>query len=83
MPAIQALVPGQRYRVVRAFTDHDGGLHPVGETWVFEGTHFVPYHDGLTLQVSAGGIAQTYRLQWLPEEQGALIENFTDFVMAC
>lgn len=83
MPAIQQLVPGQRYRVVRAFTDHDGGQHPVGETWVFETTHFVPYHDGLTLHVSARGVSQLYRLQCLPEEQGALIENFTDFVTPC
>ena len=29
------------------------------------------------------GVLQVYRLQWLPEEQGALIENFTDFVVAC
>ena len=83
MPDIRQLVPGQCYQVVRAFTDHDGGQHPVGETWVFERTNFVPYHDGLTLHVSAHGLPQTYRLQWLPEEQGALIESFTDFVVAC
>ena len=83
MPDIKQLIPGQRYRVTRAFTDHDGGQHPVGEMWVFETTHFVPYHDGLTLHVSVQGMPQVYRLQWLPEEQGALIENFTDFVMAC
>ena len=80
MPDIKQLIPGRRYRVVRAFTDHDGGQHPVGETWVFESTNFVPYHDGLTLHVRAHGVAQVYRLQWLPEEQGALIEHFTDFV---
>jgi hypothetical protein len=83
MPAIQELIPGQCYRIIRAFTDYDGGQHPVGETWVFESTNFVPYHDGLTLHVSLHGGPQVYRLQWLPEEQGALIENFTDFVVAC
>lgn len=52
MPAIQQLIPGQCYRVIRPFTDHDDGQHPEGETWVFEATHFAPYHDGLTLHVS-------------------------------
>ena len=83
MSAVQDLIPGQRYRVVRAFTDHDGGQHPVDETWVFESTNFVPYHDGLTLHVRVHGMPHVYRLQWLPEEQGALIEHFTDFVVAC
>ncbi|MFD1468662.1 DUF3601 domain-containing protein [Hymenobacter caeli] len=83
MAAIQKLTPGQRYRVVRAFVDYDGQAYPVGETWVFEHTNFVPYEDGLTLHVSAGGLPVVYRLQWRPGEQAALIENFTHFVVAC
>ncbi|AMR26008.1 hypothetical protein A0257_02090 [Hymenobacter psoromatis] len=83
MAAIQTLTPGQRYRVVQEFVDYDGQAHPVGETWVFEGTNFVPYEDGLTLHVSASGWPVVYRLQWRPEEQAALIENFTNFVVAC
>ena len=31
------LVPGQRYRVTRAFLDAKRSVHPVGETWVFSG----------------------------------------------
>jgi hypothetical protein len=83
MADIRQLVSGQCYRVVRAFIDHDGGQHLEGETWVFQSTHFVPYHDGLTLHVRVHGVPQVYRLQWLPEEQAALIENFTNYVMAC
>ena len=83
MAAIHTLTAGQRYRVVREFVDYDGGRHLVGETWVFAGTNFVPYEDGLTLHVSAHGLPQVYRLQWRPEEQAALIERFTDFVSPC
>jgi hypothetical protein len=80
MAAIQTLISGQRYRVINEFTDYDGLLHCVGETWVFEQTNFVPYEDGLTLHVSAHGLPQVYRFQQRPEEQAALIAHFTDFV---
>ncbi|MDJ0365928.1 DUF3601 domain-containing protein [Hymenobacter sp. H14-R3] len=83
MASIQTLTPGQRYCVVREFIDYNYQTHPVGETWVFERTNFVPYEDGLTVYVSIGGRPVAYRLQWRPEEQAALIENFTTFVVAC
>ena len=83
MADIRTLIPGQRYRVIREFTDYDGRQHPVGETWVFEQTNFVPYEDGLTLHVSAHGLPLVYRLQQRPEEQAAIIEHFTDFVTIC
>ncbi|MBJ6144779.1 DUF3601 domain-containing protein [Hymenobacter sp. BT559] len=82
MAAIRTLVAGQKYCVVQQFVDYDQQVHPVGETWVFEGTNFVPYEDGLTLHVLVYGVPQVYRFQWRPEEQAALIENFTDFVAA-
>jgi hypothetical protein len=83
MAAVQALIPGQRYCVVQEFVDYDRQMHLVGETWVFERTNFVPYEDGLTLHVRTSGLPVVYRLQWRPEEQAALIENFTHFVVAC
>jgi hypothetical protein len=83
MADIRTLIAGQRYCVVQEFVDYDHRHHPVGETWVFECTNFVPYEDGLTLHVSAHGLPQVYRLQQRPEEQAALIEHFTDFVAAC
>ena len=76
-------MPGKRYRVVAAFVDYDRQLHPIGETWTFESTNFLPYEDGLTLHVLANGLPVVYRLQQRPEEQAALIENFTDFVVPC
>ncbi len=83
MAGIQPLSPGQRYRVVRAFVDYDQRVHPVGETWMFEHTSFLPYEDGLTLHVRVGSLPVGHRRPWRPEEQAALIENFTDFVVAC
>ncbi|MGI4872987.1 MAG: DUF3601 domain-containing protein [Janthinobacterium lividum] len=83
MAAVDTLIPKQRYQVVREFVDYDGIRHPVGETWVFEGTNFLPYEDGLTLHVSLHGLPQVYRLQWRLEEQAAIIEDFTDYVVAC
>ena len=76
-------MPGQRYCVVRAFVDYDHQVHPIGETWVFKCTNFVPYEDGLTLHVHLSGLPVAYRLQWRPEAQAALLENFTNFVAAC
>jgi hypothetical protein len=43
------LEAGRRYRVTRGFKDYTGCVHPVGETWSFVGSSFVPYDDGLTL----------------------------------
>lgn len=83
MAAIRTLIAGQRYCVVQKFVDYDQVVHPVGETRVFEGTTFVPYEDGLTLHVRAHGLPLIYRLQQRAEEQTALIEHFTDFVIAC
>jgi hypothetical protein len=42
------LEPGTRYRVIKAFTDHDRDVHPVGEEWTFLRSAFVPYHSGMS-----------------------------------
>jgi hypothetical protein len=83
MADIRTLITGQRYCVVQEFVDYDQQVHPVGETWVFETTNFVPYEDGLTLHVLIHGLPLVYRLQQRPEEQAAIIDHFTDFVTAC
>jgi hypothetical protein len=83
VPDIRTLVRGQRYCVVREFTDYDGHQHLVGETWYFVGTTFVPYHDGLTLHVLVQGLPLGYRFQQVPEEQQDLLSNFTDYVAPC
>lgn len=83
MESVLKLIPGQRYRVVKPFTDYDRQVHPVGETWVFERTNFLPYDDGLTLHVVQDGEQVVYRLQWREEEQAAVIEGFGEYVEVC
>jgi hypothetical protein len=72
---------GARYVVAREFVDHDKDVHPVGETWTYLGHNFVPYHDGLSLFVSLDGVNEwQIRLQWIPEEQAAVIDALEDHV---
>lgn len=81
------LRPGRRYRVVRAFVDHDGLPHPVGESWAFLRSNFLPYEDGLSLFVAmTTGIKRQIRLQWRPvaeEEIAAGLDNYLLPVADC
>ncbi len=75
------LIIGDWYTVAREFIDHDRDVHPVGETWQFLGHNFVPYHDGLSLFVSPDGEGERHiRMQWLPEEQAAIIDNLESYI---
>lgn len=74
------LIPGQEYIVVKPFTDYDGIVHEVGDTWTYQGTNFLPYDDGLTLHVLVNNKPVVYRLQWRQEEQAEIIDNFKDYV---
>ena len=74
------LIPGRNYRVVRAFTDYDGSLHPVGEQWRFVQKNFLPYEDGLSLFVEQDGQTVQIRLQWRDEAQGQIIGRFSEYV---
>ena len=78
------LLPSTKYKVVKAFTDYDHQVHPVGETWTFLRTNFLPYEDGLTLhvQLENATVETVYRLQWRQEEQAYIIEHFAEFVIA-
>ena len=72
---------GRRYEVVRAFTDFDGGEHPVGESWTFLGASFLPYDDGQSLFVSLDGEREWHiRMQWREEEQGAVLDHWDGYV---
>ena len=77
------LVSGQTYRVIQPFSDYDGIIHPVGEVWRFVKKSFLPYEDGLTLFVEKDGQQVWIRLQWRPETQGPIIDNFSEYVEAC
>ena len=74
------LNPGKTYRVITEFTDYDGLPHPVGETWTFINHNFLPYEDGLTLNILRDGKNSSIRLQWREDTQGHIVSNFSDFV---
>jgi hypothetical protein len=74
------LAPGQTYRVVTAFNDYDGIIHPVGESWRFVKKSFLPHEDGLSFFVEKDGQNLMVRLQWRPETQSQIINDFSDYV---
>ena len=76
------LVPGQKYRLTKPFTDYDGNVHHPGETWTFLRTNFLPYEDGLTVHLRLDDDPRElmFRMQWRAEEQADVIENFPDYV---
>jgi len=76
------LIPGQKYVVIKPFTDYDRSVHPIGEIFIFSRTSFLPYEDGLTLHVYLPGNERELvcRLQWRNEEQAEVIENFLQYV---
>ena len=64
---------GTRYRVVRGFTDYDRDRHAPGEEWLFVGSSFLPYEDGLSLFVREdGATVRQIRLRCTPEDQGPI-----------
>ena len=77
------LTAGQKYTVIKTFTDFDQIVHPIDDTWTFIETNFLPYEDGLTLHVAKDGQNVVYRLRWTDEGQGHIIDNFQDFVRRC
>ncbi len=77
------LEAGQRYRVIKAFTDHDRDDHPVGEEWTFLRSAFVPYHSGMSWFVTVDGVEETHiRLQSIPEEQGEILNSLAEYLVA-
>jgi len=75
-----ALTSRRNYRVVATFVDYDGITHPIGESWRFLSHNFLPYEDGLTLNIERGGKEGSIRLQWRDEAQGKIIDEFSNFV---
>ena len=74
------LTPGKTYRVIAEFSDYDGRVHKIGERWRFIEHNFVPYEDGLTISTEQDGQKSIIRMQWRPEAQEAIIDNFSDYV---
>ncbi|HMG47398.1 MAG TPA: DUF3601 domain-containing protein [Allosphingosinicella sp.] len=76
------LKAGARYRVARAFRDFDGDMHEIDEAWIFLGSNFLPYEDGLSLFVSLDGEQEWHiRLCWRPQDQGDIIDGLGDYLL--
>ncbi len=82
MSDIYKLKPGESYRVIKEFTDHDGNLHKAGERWIFVKIDYLPYHSGLSLNVIENGESVVYRFQDEPDQQQLLLECFMNYVAA-
>ncbi len=74
---------GRRYRVIKRFVDYEGHSHEPGTSWIFLGSNFVPYEDGQCLFVSPGGDEEwQINLQWRPEAQAEILENWEHYVVS-
>ena len=74
------LVSGNRHIVVQAFADFDRDHHPVGETWTYIGSAFLPYDDGLSLFVETDAGTRHIRMQWREDQQGPIIDRLDQYV---
>lgn len=74
------LTPGKKYCVIKEFTDNQGNIHPVGESWQYIEKNFLPHDDGLTLRAERDGQNIWVYLQWRKETQGEIIDNFHTYV---
>ncbi len=69
------LLPGRLYRVSRPFQDWFGKTWEVDERLSFVTHSVVPYHSGVTLTFKGeDGVERVLTMQWLPEEQGAVLD---------
>ena len=73
------LIVGRRYAVIAPFIDYDGRTRQLGETFTYLGHNFLPYEDGLTLNIDPGG---SIRLQWRSEAQGEVIDALERYIGA-
>ena len=79
--AHELLSSGRSYVVVTEFTDFDGDVHRVGETWVFVGFCFLPHDDGMSFFVATDLESEWHiPLQWRPERQGAVLDNLAAYL---
>jgi hypothetical protein len=73
------------YAVLKAFRDYDGGEVAAGTRFKVTAIAFLPYEDGLTLEVqvsSPGSMPRlgVLRLQDRPETQAAIIDPAGGFI---
>ncbi|MEH3041234.1 MAG: DUF3601 domain-containing protein [Sphingomonas paucimobilis] len=76
------LRPGRLHRVVKAFADLEGQMHPVGETWTFLRCEPFPQDDGISWFVAPfNGPERHIRLQRQPYDEHGVLEYLDDHVM--
>lgn len=73
------LAAGQRYRVVRAFTDFDGAVLATGWEGVYRAYNCFPYDDGLSLALDTDAGMTILRLQAHAEAQQAIVDALMDY----
>ncbi len=80
MTDIYNLKNGATYKVTKEFTDFDGKIHEVGETWAFEKITYLPYHSGVSLFVIEDGKEVIYRFQDEAEGQQGFLTDLTNYI---
>lgn len=72
------LKPGRAYVVIRAFVDFDNERYEVGERWIFRGSGFLPYDDGLSLFAEIDGRERQVRMRWMDGDQGEIVDRLDE-----
>lgn len=76
------LRPGRLHRVVKAFTDLYGQLHPVGERWTFLRCEASPEDDGVSWFVTMAEEAEReIRLRCRPYGDHGVLEYLDDHIL--
>lgn len=74
------LTRGKIYTVLREFHDFDKVLHPVGESWTFAGSSFLPYENGLSLFVQNNKGEWHIRMQLEKDEQKEVNDHLEKYI---
>nr|WP_288413226.1 DUF3601 domain-containing protein [uncultured Sphingomonas sp.] len=76
------LRPGRLHRVVKAFADQDGVIHPSGETWTFLRCDAFPDENGVSWFVATlDGLQRQIRLQRRSYGEHGVLEYLDDHVL--
>jgi tetratricopeptide (TPR) repeat protein len=83
--SVKELIPGQIYRVIQPFTDHDGVRHPVSpkENWYFTGFYDSPQDEIITLYLQEANSIEReqnlgfFRLSYKNSAQKNFIEDIS------
>jgi hypothetical protein len=75
------LVRGERYRLLRTFSDADGLKHVIGEEWQFLSSMFSRYDNEylLSVRLVSGGECRI-RLRYEAGKEKEVIDRFHEFI---